>query len=69
MKEIMYSGVDSLDGQQALIWVQGDKMAVSLGRLNGWRNREVGPSRGFSEYATSPLDLTRFTDLKVVWER
>lgn len=69
MKEIMYSG--KRDGVAQMIWVCGDFMATTTdhGDDDVWRDINHNLSQNFSEYLCTSLDLTRFTDLTVVWER
>lgn len=69
MKETMYSG--KRDGVAQMIWVCGDFMATTTdhGADDVWRDINHDRSRDFSQYHSQPLDLTRFTDLTVVWER
>lgn len=73
MKEIMYSGVDSITGQQALAWTRGDEMRVSTdtGNDDPWRDCKNYQCKNFKvSYGIAlELDLTRFTGLTVVWER
>ena len=70
MKETMYSGVNDL-GHAKMIWVCGQKMAVTgdWGPNDNWRNPEHERAQHFNEYYSDPVDLDRFTDLQVVWER
>lgn len=71
MKETMYSGVDTHDKTASLIWVCGHVMAVStdLGEEDSWRLQDPEATDRIGSYPTLPLDLDRFTDLTVVWER
>lgn len=71
MKETMYSGVDTHDDAASLMWVCGDRMAVStdFGNDDPWRTQDPVATDRIGRYLTAPTDLTRFTDLTVVWER
>lgn len=69
MREQMFSGIDTLDDTQSLMWVRGDLMAISTdeGDDDPWRQHNEHLSFKFA--ADEPHDPSRFTDLTLVWER
>lgn len=65
MKQQIYKGIDDLDDEISLVWVNGDKMMVVYYEDG---DEDFVTNTNFENYSTSDLNLERFYNLTLLRE-